>query len=39
LSSNESGGKESSDWPSNKSGKLNKPPKVAIIIAKGKRKV
>jgi hypothetical protein len=26
----ESGGKESPDWLSNKSGKSNKPPKVAI---------
>jgi hypothetical protein len=38
-SSDESGGDESSDWPSDKSGKSNRPPKVAIIIAKIKRKV
>jgi hypothetical protein len=38
-SSNELGGEESSDWPSNKSGKSNRPPKVAIIMAKVKRKV
>jgi hypothetical protein len=37
--SNESGGEESSDWLSNKSGKSNKPPKVAIIMAKVKQKV
>ena len=37
--SDESGGEESSDWPSDKSGKSNKPPKVAIIMAKVKRKV
>jgi hypothetical protein len=37
--SDESGREESSDWPSDKSGKSNKPPKVAIIIAKVKRKV
>jgi hypothetical protein len=37
--SNESRGEESSDWPFNKSGKLNKPPKVAIIITKARRKV
>jgi len=38
-SSDESGGEESSDWLSDKSGKSNKPPKVAIIITKVKRKV
>jgi hypothetical protein len=32
-------GEESSNWQSNKLGKLNRPPKVAIIIAKVKRKV
>ena len=31
--SSESGGEESSDWPSDKSGKSNKPPKVAIIAS------
>jgi hypothetical protein len=30
LLSDESGGEESSDWPSDKSGKSNRPPKVAI---------
>jgi hypothetical protein len=38
-SSDESGGEESSNWLSNKSEKSNKPPKVAIIIAKVKQKV
>jgi hypothetical protein len=37
--SDESGGEESSDWPSDKSGKSNRPPKVAIIMSKVKRKV
>ena len=32
--SEESGGKKSSDWPSNKSGKLNEPLKIAIITNK-----
>ena len=32
--SEESGGEESSDWPSDKSGKSYKPPKVAIINKK-----
>ena len=32
--SEELGGEESSNWPSDKSGKSNKPPKVAIIIDK-----
>jgi hypothetical protein len=36
--SEESGGEESSDWLSDKSGKSYRPPKVAII-AKVKRKV
>jgi hypothetical protein len=31
--SEESGGEESSDWLSDKSGKSNKPPKVAIITS------
>jgi hypothetical protein len=35
-SSEELGGEESSDSPSDKSGKSNRPPKVAIIIAKVK---
>jgi hypothetical protein len=39
LLSNESRGEESSNWLSNKSGKSNKPPKVAIIITKAKQKV
>jgi hypothetical protein len=39
LLSNELGGEESSDWLSDKSGKSNKPPKVAIIMAKVKRKI
>jgi hypothetical protein len=38
-SSEESGGEESSDWLSDKSGKSYRPLKVAIIIAKVKRKV
>jgi hypothetical protein len=37
--SDESGGEERSDWLSDKSGKSNKSPKVAIIMAKVKRKV
>jgi hypothetical protein len=37
-SESELGGEESSDWLSDKSGKSNRPPKVAIIIAKVKRK-
>jgi hypothetical protein len=37
-SSDESGGEESSNWPSDKSGKSNRPLKVAIIIAKVKGK-
>jgi hypothetical protein len=32
----ESGGEESSDWSFDKSGKLNRPPKVAIIIIEPK---
>jgi hypothetical protein len=36
-SSDELGGEESSDWLSDKSGKSNRPLKVAIIIAKVKR--
>jgi hypothetical protein len=36
--SNELGGEKSSNWLSNKSGKLNRPPKVAIIIIKLKVK-
>jgi hypothetical protein len=36
--SDKSGGEKSSDWLSDKSGKSNRPPKVAIIMAKVKRK-